>query len=246
MQPLSDVDIRPLSLRPMARIRLLCIPFAGAGPAAFRAFSAALPGEIEPWGLMLPGREGLAKAAPFVAWAGMLDASMRAAAAIPPGPLAIYGHSLGALIGLDLAARIAQTSVSRLVHLFVAARPAPAAATETAAILDRDDETLLARMTEIYGAPPASFLNAEIRDYALPILRADLALLLARPPTGPAGLNAPLTAIIGAGDPSTPAAAIDGWRAETSGPFAIETVAAGHYFLDRAEAAAIVARRLLA
>jgi surfactin synthase thioesterase subunit len=218
----------------MARLRLVLIPFAGAGAGVFAGWGGLLGPSIDAFALQLPGRED-AGGAPFTSWREMIADAAAAVAALPPGPLAFFGHSLGALIALDLARAFA----SRTDHLFCAARPWPGAPAPDA-LLD------IARMTEVYGAPPPSFDNPEIRDYALPILKSDLQLLRSYAYPGPAGLACPLAVFAGDQDPATKDADLTRWRAETSGPTDIVTLPAGHYFLAplRARLAGEISARL--
>ena len=244
------IEMRTLAPRPMAETRLILIPYAGAGVAAMRALAHSLPETIEPCGLLLPGREDLSRLPTFSRWPEMIEDAARAVGALPPVPVAIYGHSLGALIGLDLARRLQAEGSRPLRRLFVAARPAPSLAPPDREMIEEGSrlggEEFMRRMSAVYGAPPASFENPEIRDYALPILKADLALLKDYAHPGPAGLKAPVTVMAGAEDPVTRASDLSQWAKETSGDFEIVEFNAGHYFLDaaRADVAAAIAARL--
>ncbi|MEQ1932153.1 MAG: alpha/beta fold hydrolase, partial [Parvularculaceae bacterium] len=145
------------------------------------------------------------------------------------GPLAFYGHSLGALIALDLA----RATSERTVQLFCAARPWPGApASDRSFLLDSEPANFEKRMEKAYGAAPPSFANPEIRDYALPILMADLQLMNSYAYGGPAALACPLTVFAGADDPVTQRSDPMLWGRETTGPIDVVTFDAGHYFLE--------------
>jgi surfactin synthase thioesterase subunit len=233
----------------MAETRLVLIPYAGAGVSAYRALARLLAPTIEPCGLQLPGREDLSRRSGFLDWDEMISDAARALESLPPGPVAFYGHSLGALVALDLARRLVRAGSRPIRRLFVAARPAPSQAPRDDALLrdapGLDDVRLMARMAAAYGAPPASFETAEVRDFALPILRADLKLLNSYAYQGPAGLALPITVLTGAADPVTTGADLALWRRETSGAVDFVEVASGHYFIEgtcAAVAAAISGR----
>lgn len=219
----------------MASRRLVLIPFAGAGAGAFAGWGARLEASIEAFALQLPGREDLSAEPLFTNWREMFADARAAIAALPPGPVAFFGHSLGALIALELA----RAHPDRTQHLFCAARPWPGAPAPDAPF---DIE----RMSETYGAAPPSFENPEIRDYALPILKADLALLRSYAYPGEPRLACPLTIFAGASDPVTRAADLALWARETTGPAEIVTLPGGHYFLspERQRLAAEISARL--
>jgi surfactin synthase thioesterase subunit len=218
----------------MASLRLILIPFAGAGASAFRGWGELLAPAIEAFALELPGRESLAKEDFHRRWPEMIADARAAIATLPEGPLAFFGHSLGALISLDLA----RGARHRTSHLFCAARPWPGAGAP--------EEADPSRLHELYGEAPPSFSNAEIRDYALPILSADLELLGSYVYGGPAGLSCPLTVLAGESDPITKNADLPLWAKETSGKTEIVRLTAGHYFLEkeRARLAAEISARL--
>jgi surfactin synthase thioesterase subunit len=186
----------------------------------------------------------LGKLAPFTDWETMLAAAKVAVARLEPLPLAFFGHSLGALVALDLARA---TPPDRLAALFCAARPSPGAPAPDRAAFDGATSTddFVARLVAAYGEAPASFSDPDIRDYALPILKADLQLLRSRRSERRPPLKAPLTIFAGAQDPVTKGD-LSAWRAETTGPFDIVTIGAGHYFLEteKARIAAEISRRL--
>ena len=87
-------------------------------------------------------------------------------------------------------------------------------------------------MEKAYGAAPPSFANPEIRDYALPILMADLQLMNSYAHGAPAALACPLTVFAGADDPVTQRSDLTLWGRETTGPTDVVTLEAGHYFLE--------------
>jgi medium-chain acyl-[acyl-carrier-protein] hydrolase len=230
---LMSIVLKSLASRPMARLRLVCIPFAGAGIAAFGKWTALLPDSIEPFVVQLPGREDRLRAAPFRSWHPMMESLITAASALPPLPTALFGHSLGAVIALELARHFHVTQPGRIRQLFVSGRPWPGTPGLHRLNPDSlDDDQLLAALDRAYGSGSSSLSHPDIREVMLPALRADLAVLdshvYRRGPT----LSCPLTVYGGDRDPGTTPASLDAWRAETSGPFRLVTFAGDHFFLD--------------
>ena len=84
----------------MATLRLLCIPGAGAGIGAFQGWGSALSERVEVWAVQLPGREDRLRDAPYTAWSALMGDMTDAVRAWPPRPVALFGHSLGAVIAL--------------------------------------------------------------------------------------------------------------------------------------------------
>lgn len=241
---------RPIASRPMADFRLICIPFAGSGAGAFRGWGPLLPPSIDAIALQLPGREDLCREPPFAEWPQMMEDVRRAVGALPALPLAIFGHSLGALIAFELARSLAGTSATRVVHLWCAARPWPGVPPADSSVLpfepEIDDAELVSRLASAYGDLPASFSNAAISDYFLPILRADMKLLRSYRYEGSARLSCPLTIFSGSRDPVTMGGDLALWNRETSGAFDMVELPSGHFFLEseRARITSQIAARL--
>src|SRR5687768_10798540 len=86
---------------PHARLRLFCFPYAGGGASIFRRWSDELPPSVEVCPVQLPGRENRLREPPFT----RIDPLVRALAhALRPNlnrPFALFGHSMGALIGFE-------------------------------------------------------------------------------------------------------------------------------------------------
>lgn len=225
------IRLKPLAARPMAQTRLILIPFAGAGASVFRGWSEALSPSIEAFALQLPGREDAGRIAAYERWSDMIADARDAVARLPEGPLAFYGHSLGALIALDLA----RANAARTAHLFCAARPWPGAPAPDRRFLGAP-EISLERLVEAYGDAPPSFRDPEIREYAAPILENDLKLMSSYAYGGAARLMCPVTVFAGARDPVTRGGDLSLWGRETSSRTDIVVLDEGHFFLEPARA----------
>jgi surfactin synthase thioesterase subunit len=242
-----NVRLKCLSPRPMATLRLLCLPFAGAGAATFRGWAERLPAHVEAFAVQLPGREDRLGTPALTRWAPLLDALLAAVDALPVQRTAIFGHSLGAVIGLELARALQRRGTPPLEHLFVSGRPWPGlAAPSLEPIWSADDADLLAAMGRRFGSLDTSLSHPEIRDVVLPALRADLRLLDAHRHAPDAPLRCPLTVFAGTTDPGTDADALAGWRGETTAAFELLDFPGGHFFVEshRAAVVAAVAARL--
>jgi surfactin synthase thioesterase subunit len=232
MQPAGATEtaerwLEPLDRPAHPRVRLYCFPFAG-GSAASVPWQAEPAQELEAVAVQLPGRAGLIRIDP-------LETIDEAVAALAPVtersslPIALWGHSLGAIIAFELARTLEAHGIA-VVHLVVSARPAPHLRRPVRPVSTLSHDRLVELLRRL-GATPASVLeNEEMLDIVLPAVRADFRLserYAVRP--GPM-LRCPVTAIRGAGDRWVPEHALLGWAQYTSGAFEPRTVAGGHFF----------------
>lgn len=231
--PHMTVRLKCLAPRPMASLRLLCIPFAGGGTLTFRGWAALLPPQVEAFAVQLPGREDRLRELALDAWQPMMDAMIEAVAPLPFLPTAIFGHSLGAVIGLELGRWMHARQPGRLIHVFASGRPWPGSSTgECSNLHALSDDDLLRVLDRQYGSLSTSLSHPDIRDLTLPILRADLRLLDSYRYSRSPVLDCPLTVFAGIDDPVTSAASLAGWGQETHGPFRVRMLDGQHFFLE--------------
>lgn len=91
-----------------ARIRVLLMPHAGSGAAAYRGWNRLLPTEFGAQALTLPGRQSR-RAEPLpVDWDTLLDDLHEAVlSTVDDGrPYAVFGHCIGAMLAYRLAVRM--------------------------------------------------------------------------------------------------------------------------------------------
>ena len=86
-----------------ARLRLFCFPYAGGSALIFRSWSNVLPADVEVCPVQLPGRGTRLMERPFTDLSSLIQVLAQALSSLLDKPFAIFGHSLGALVGFELA-----------------------------------------------------------------------------------------------------------------------------------------------
>ena len=230
---------------PRAALRLLCFPFAGGGASVFRTWPAALPADIELLAVELPGRETRFRERPFQRLAPLIATLTDAVAPHLQAPFAIYGHSLGALIGFSFARELRRRSLAGPMHLFVSGRRAPQLP-ERSPMHQLPEPQFLDQLRRLGGIPDALFQQPDIMEVFLPILRADITVAETEPPSPEPPLACPITALGGLTDDKARIEELDAWQAQTSAAFEREIFPGGHFFLQSARTAflASLSRRL--
>ena len=242
--PVTPWIVRPRR-NPQAKLRLLCFPYAGGGASIFRTWPDALPADVELWAVELPGRETRPKEPPFQRLTPLVAALADAVGAQLTAPFALYGHSLGSLIGFSFARELRRRALGAPVHLFVSGRRAPQLP-EAAPMHGLPEPEFLARLRRLGGIPDAVFREAELMAYFLPILRADISVNETEPVALEAPLACPITALGGLTDDRATADQLDAWRTQTSAAFEREMFRGGHFFVQSERAAFLgsLSRRL--
>jgi medium-chain acyl-[acyl-carrier-protein] hydrolase len=240
-----------LASRSLPRFRLLCVPYAGAGAAAYRSFSAALPPDVEPWAIRLPGREVRLAEEPVPDIGPLVAALVEDFLAADPFgqprlPYALFGHSMGALVCFELARALRRAGLPMPAHLFVSGRRGPRIPDEEAGIHRLPSDRFVAEVTKLGGIPAEVLAEPGLIDLLTPALRADFAVCATYRYTAGPPLPCGISAFGGRFDPTTSTEQLVAWEAEATGPFAVRLFPGDHFFLytNEREIAAEIGRDL--
>jgi surfactin synthase thioesterase subunit len=213
--------------------RLLCVPHAGGRGESYRRWVSDAGEALEIWATELPGRLTDGEP-PLRDPAAAIAAIASDAAALLDRPLAIFAHSMGALLAFE-AVRTLERAGEAPTALFVsgcAAPHVPAARRPQ----PRTDEQLVALLRRWGGTPVSLLRDPELLALALPPLRADLALLDRYAPE-PGVVSTPLTAFAGADDETASVEEVRQWSACTTRWRGLRVLPGGHFFLADARGA---------
>ncbi|MFF9582118.1 thioesterase II family protein [Streptomyces achromogenes] len=222
---------RTFHARPEARVRLVCLPYAGGGAGLYRALAQKLPPGIEVVAVQYPGRQDRRAEAPVEDLETLADRIAAELTALDGPPVALFGHSLGATVGFEVARRMLPRFPSPVVRLFVSARKAPADHRPGGRDF-RADAVLRAWAERSGGAARQAAADPELWQLAAPSLAADLTMSETYTARPGAKVTCPVTAIAGAADHGCGAAEMSRWAAHTIGGFEVAEVAGDHYFID--------------
>jgi surfactin synthase thioesterase subunit len=211
-------------------VKLICLPFAGAGASLFWPWREFCPPGIELWPVQLPGRERRIREVPFRdlrTAAGALSTEICQSGV--DGPVAIFGHSLGALLGYEMANRLRMSGRS-VTHLFASGAPGPAISRlmRTSRLAD---DSFLEQVERLAGYRHRAFDTPELRRALLPTLRADVEMQETYRPGVPAVLDVPVVAMRGADDHLVNAADLGRWSDAAGAGFRQLELPGGHMYL---------------
>lgn len=217
--------LRTLEPRPDAPLRLVCLPHAGGTASFFTSWFNRMPPEVELSVVQYPGRETRLREPTYDDLHRFADDL--AAALVTPRPLALFGHSMGAVVAYEVARRL-----PRPVALVVSARQPPHRARVTRKHLV-DDETLWADVRRLGGMHDFVFMQPDIRALALPILRADLQMIETYQPRELVALDCPIFGFAAAADTTVTVAEMQAWAELTRDRFDLEVFPGDHFYLLR-------------
>lgn len=215
-----------------AAARLFCFPYAGGGASVFFSWSEKLQTDVDVCRVQLPGRENRFGDAAFRSMEPLVDALARVLRPYLDRPFAFYGHSMGALIGFELAHRMRQEYGLGPACLFSASYGAPQLPCEEPNIHHLPDDELANAIRQRYNSIPEEVKDhPELLEMMIKVLRADMELYETYEYVEREPLNCPVWALGGEQDRELCEADLLAWGQLTRGPFDVQMFPGDHFFL---------------
>jgi medium-chain acyl-[acyl-carrier-protein] hydrolase len=220
-------------------LRLFCFPSAGAGATAYRDWPDLLPESVEVVAIQLPGREDRLREPAFSALDPLVRALGQVLRPYLDLPVALFGHSGGALLAFEVA-RTLEARSRTAAHLFVSGHRAPQLPGHSR-LRDLPDDAFVAEVTALDGTDPRVFTDPALLRVVLPALRADVAMWETYRYRPGLALTGPITAFGGQSDPIVPEAHVQLWHRQTTGEFRYRIFPGGHFFLHESREQVVAA-----
>ena len=217
---------------PQARLRLFCFPYAGTGASIFRTWPDGLPADVEVCPVQFPGRGTRLMETPFTQLSELVQALAQALVSLLDKPFAFFGHSLGALVGFELARQLRRQPGVQPVRLFVSADRAPQIPHRDRPIHALPEGEFLDELRRLNGIPGKVLEEAELMQIMLPILRADFAVYETYVYSTEPPLNCPISIFGGLQDHRVSRGDLEAWRDQTTGSFSSRMFPGDHFFLN--------------
>ncbi|WP_323122294.1 thioesterase II family protein [Burkholderia alba] len=221
--------------RDAARHHLLVFHHACGAATSYHRWALGFPADIEVWLIELPGR-GRNLQTPALATLPEVLTHLRELQPLLPRDYAVFGHSMGALVGYCFACDMTQLGHPP-VWLGASAAEAPFyphrhARRTGAPVHLRSDEGIIDYMVSLGGTPREVAEHAELKAMLLDMARADFHLVEACFPLPAAtALPLPVTVFSGRDDPVASPAGLQDWARASRQPVTFHDFDGGHFYL---------------
>lgn len=231
-------------------VTLVCLAHAGGSIALYREWQRQLPSWVCLHAVELPGHGARRTLPAHREWPALIEqlatelrtelsAQLEAAR-----PFAVFGHSMGALVGLELIHAIRQREGRAPVWFGASATVAPRRRKTETHWLDAPRDLMLEKLKERGGTPAELLADRDFVDLVMPVLRADFHLCGVHPLHAARvirePLDCPIDVLTGRGDPATANSAdVAAWSHETRGVCTVRAFDGGHFYLDDARVAVL-------
>jgi len=219
-------------VNPRARVRMFCFPYAGGGASAYRGWAGPLPSDVEVCPVQLPGREGRLRDAPFDHPEPLVQAMADALQPYFQGlPFVFFGHSMGAMLGFELARELRRRGQALPLHLFVSGRRAPQVPDDEEPIHELPEAEFIEKIRELNGTPEEVLQHTELMKLLIPVLRADFSVNETYVYREEEPLDIGISCFGGLGDKEVTRDEAAAWKEHTRGRFRLRMLPGDHFFI---------------
>lgn len=229
---MTDAWLEPTAEWQHHRLRVFCLPFAGGTALSYKAFAWHIPAQFGVCPIRLPGRDGR-PAAPTCSLETLADQVADALRPFLDRPFALFGHSLGAHLGFEVALRLEHAGVPPGI-LYASASRTPGADRDAVRVPDdMTDGELLETLIAAGAIDSDVAASPMIQHEVLPLFRWDLTFAARYGGATAALATCPIVALGGLDDPSVDTRGLLAWRAMTRGAFRVRRFPGDHFYAFR-------------
>lgn len=216
---------------PLARLRLICFPYAGGAAQIFARWPQELPQSVELCAVQLPGRGSRFRERAFTNIHDLVSSAAEGLDGYLDRPYVFFGHSMGAMIAFELTRELRRLRKRGPEQLFCSGLRAPQFASTDRITYNLPDDEFLSELRRLNGTPPEVLESPELRQLLLPLLRADFSITQTYKHREEPPLSCPLTVFGGEDDEEADGANLEAWRRHTTGRFSMCLLPGDHFFL---------------
>jgi medium-chain acyl-[acyl-carrier-protein] hydrolase len=215
-----------------AALRLFCFHCAGGSASEFRSWPDRLPGSIELVAVQLPGREGRVRDAFSTSMEDLTGGVVEAMKPLLDKPYAVFGHSLGALVGFEVIRELRRRGLQQPLLFIPAGRRGPQVDKKEPPIGSLPEEEFIAELRKEYGDHIGHVLDsAELREAFIPQIRADFVLSESYGFRNGKLLDCPIVAFAGIAEDDLDADDLNAWSVHTNRSFHSRRFPGDHFFI---------------
>jgi len=210
-------------------VQWIIFPHAGGSKSFYSSLKIPkLPGVFL---IEYPGRGRRWGERPLTTVEALADLALVECPFDPTKPVCVFGHSFGALVGLEFARRLRiRRGIEPSLFVVSACRP-PWGDGSDKKLAAEPDEVLVKDLLELGGTPRELLENEQFLPFILGAYRADLIAFENYKTDSIPGLNGPLLAIAGRNDPTVTPEEMADWSRLTVGKFFQKTFDGDHFYL---------------
>lgn len=214
----------------MEKANLICFPYAGGSKFSYNKFIEVAPGNLTLIPIELPGRGARFDERLIYNANELVDKLFNQIKSYLYDPYAIYGHSMGSLIGYLITRRIIKENLPQPLHLFFSGAKAPYMLQYEPAAHLFEKEELIASLHKMGGIPERILNNDNLMRILEPIVRADFQVINTYEYKSAGAMDIPISVIVGS-DEGISYQQAQLWQRETTLKINVNEFQGDHFFI---------------
>jgi surfactin synthase thioesterase subunit len=229
-----------------AATTLVCLPHAGGSASFFFPGSRALAPAVDVLAVQYPGRQDRRREPLIDSLPELADRIVDALERLGDRRVALFGHSMGAVLAYEVALRLPGSGRPAPSRIFVSGRRAPSRYRDHRSLHLRSDREILAEVRRLRGTDTAAIDDPDIREMFIPAVRSDYRAVETYRYDPARLLDCPVTVLTGDRDPLVTIDEARAWKGHTTGPTEVVVLPGGHFYLVEQSASVLdlIRRRL--
>lgn len=213
---------------------LFCFPYAGGSISALRPLAEHLSLGVDVRIASLPGRGGRFTERPVKQLSTLVSALADAIEQTQPERFVLYGHSMGGILGFEIARELRRREFTPPMALVVSGVSAPDffERPEDKHRYNLPHDAFIEYLQTLEGTPEEFFEHPELMEMMLPVLRADFEICDTYRYRPESPLDVPIRALFGRDDHSAGKKRMQAWSAHTHASFNLTEHEGGHFFVN--------------
>jgi surfactin synthase thioesterase subunit len=211
--------------------RLYIFPHTGGSADFYVPFARAFTGGTKCVAVQYPGKRAGKDLSQYTSIPDLADrlCGMLKPDQAPDGPVAFFGHSMGALLAFEVALRFEQAG-NPISALFVSASAAPGLWRQRVDMTGSDLQ-LLSMVSDVTGVNPEFLNDDQFAATLLPTLRG-LKAITTYECAPDASVSCPLHALMAENDELATRELMEPWQQRTSGGFDLTVFPGDHFYIN--------------
>lgn len=212
---------------------VVVFPHAGGSAGYYTPVARALGRTFRTHVAQYPARQERLREDAVTSMVGLVDGVLPDVLGLRPGPVVLFGHSMGALLAYETCRRLEQAGQVGRALLIVSGRRSPSLG-RPVQVDPHDDASILAELS-LLGTELTEFTDEDVAELFLPALRGDYQALAGyRYVADAVPLGCPVRVFHGDADPRVGTEEATAWAQCTSRDVEVRSFPGDHfYFRDR-------------
>lgn len=227
--PINSRWLKYARYREDGKWNLICFPHAGGSAIFFKGFEHYFAEHVNMLPVQLPMRENRVRESMPATIQELARLFVQENQRLFQKPYAIFGHSLGAIISLEVAYTAIHCVGRKPSALFVSGTKAPIGRRKTDVVLS--DEDIYQKLFYLDGMHHKLLNNTIFMDYFLPVIRTDLQLYQRYEWSHTELLDCAVYAFGGDKDQHTSEVDLQSWRRSSTRYIGEALFEGGHFYL---------------